>query len=148
LQSLGADETIPLTDDTDALDDAFKAQFARGIDIVLDYLWGKSAERLLATAPKVVKEGVPIRFVQIGHSSGANISLPAHSLRSVAIEMTGSGLGSVPLRRIVQVIEEVLQAAVVARFHIALKPTPLAQVERAWNNTAMMPRVVFTMGRT
>jgi len=113
--------------------------------VVLDYLWGRSAERLLIVAPKVVKEGVPIRFVQLGHSSGANISLPAHSLRSVAIEMTGSGLGSVPLRRIVQVIEEVLHAAVTGSFKIEVKPTRLSLVAQSWHDTNLMPRIVFTM---
>jgi NADPH:quinone reductase-like Zn-dependent oxidoreductase len=146
MKALGADETILLTEDTEALDDAFKQHFARGIDIVLDYLWGRSAERLLITAPKVVKEGVPVRFVQVGHSSGVNITLPATALRSVAVQLMGSGLGSVPLRRIVNVVDELLHAAAAARFTIDIKPVPLSQVAQAWGIDRMMPRIVFTIG--
>src|ERR1700722_14373336 len=46
LASLGADVTIPLVEDGDALEEAFQRQFAEGIDVVIDYLWGQSAERL------------------------------------------------------------------------------------------------------
>ena len=31
---------------------AFKAQFAEGVDVVIDYLWGRSAERLLIAGAK------------------------------------------------------------------------------------------------
>src|SRR5262245_46603916 len=43
LKALGADETIRLTEETDALDVALKKCFANGVDVVLDYLWGRSA---------------------------------------------------------------------------------------------------------
>src|SRR5262249_23559069 len=66
--------------------------------------------------------------------------------RSSAIELKGSGLGSVPVNRIVRGIEEVLHAAVVGRFQMATKPIPLSEVERVWSNDAYMPRVVFTIG--
>ena len=52
LKSLGADVTIRLAEYNDALEDTFKEQFAGGVDVVLDYLWGPSAERLLAAASK------------------------------------------------------------------------------------------------
>jgi NADPH:quinone reductase-like Zn-dependent oxidoreductase len=147
VKALGADETIVLTEDTETLDGAFKEHFARGVDVVLDYLWGKSAERMLVTVPKVVKEGIRVRFVQLGHSSGANITLPAMALRSAAVELTGSGLGSVPLLRIVEVVGEVLQAAATARFDVPIKAMPLSQVEQVWRSDRMVPRVVFTTGQ-
>src|SRR5579884_2045565 len=55
------------------LDEALQKQFGNGVDIVLDYLWGESAERLLAAAAKTSKDAKPVRFVQIGSSGGANI---------------------------------------------------------------------------
>src|SRR5580704_15125900 len=61
--ALGADVTLPLVADDDALENSFKAQFAAGVDIVIDYLWGKSAERLLIAAAKASEDGVPLRFV-------------------------------------------------------------------------------------
>ncbi|OYX75781.1 MAG: alcohol dehydrogenase, partial [Bradyrhizobium sp. 35-63-5] len=72
--ALGADVTIPLIADGDALEEAFKEQFALGVDVVIDYLWGASAERLLIAAAKAGKDAVPIRFVQIGSVSGAEIT--------------------------------------------------------------------------
>src|SRR5277367_4438101 len=52
LTALGADVTITLKADETALEEAFKAQFAAGVDVVVDYLWGRSAEMLLAAAAK------------------------------------------------------------------------------------------------
>ena len=146
LKAIGADETILLVENTDALDAAFKEHFAGGIDVVLDYLWGKSAERLLVAGAKAGKDGVPIRFIQIGNASGANITLPAAALRSAPIELMGSGLGSVPFNRIVGAVEELLQAAVKGGFEIATKTVPLSEVEQAWPGDACIPRIVFTVG--
>jgi hypothetical protein len=58
--------TIPLVADDAALEDNFKEQFAQGVDVVIDYLWGKSAERLLVAGAKAGVDAAPIRFVQIG----------------------------------------------------------------------------------
>ena len=146
LKAIGADETILLVENTDALDAAFKEHFTAGVDVVLDYLWGKSAERLLIAGAKTAKEGVPIRFIQVGNASGANITLPAAALRSAPVELMGSGLGSVPFHRIVGAIEELLQAAVKGGFEIATRTVPLSEVEQAWPGDACFPRVVFTVG--
>jgi NADPH:quinone reductase-like Zn-dependent oxidoreductase len=147
LKALGADETIQLVEDTDALDAAVKQSFAGGVDIVLDYLWGRSAERLLIAGTKAGKEDIPIRFVQVGNSSGANISLPASALRSAPLEMMGSGIGSLPHDRIVGVIDELLQAAARTRFVIDTRIVPLTDVEQAWRGESCDPRIVFTLGR-
>jgi NADPH:quinone reductase-like Zn-dependent oxidoreductase len=144
IQTLGADETILLVENRDALENAFREQFAGGVDVILDYLWGQSAECLLIAASKAGSHG-RIRFIQIGTASGANITLPGAILRSTAIELMGSGLGSVPSNRIVGAIGEVLHAAVGARFEIATNPIPLSQVEQVWSREAFMPRIVFTI---
>jgi NADPH:quinone reductase-like Zn-dependent oxidoreductase len=144
IKALGADETILLNENRDAMENAFKEQFAGGVDVVLDYLWGQSAESLLIAGSRAGTDK-PIRFIQIGTASGANITLSGAILRSTAIELKGSGLGSVPVHRIVRGIEEVLHAAVDGRFEMAIKPVPLSQVEQAWSSDAYMPRVVFTI---
>ena len=88
----------------------------------------------------------PIRFIQIGTASGANITLSGAILRSTAIELKGSGLGSVPINRIVRGIEGLFHAAVAGRFQMATKPIPLSEIERVWSSDVYMPRVVFTVG--
>ena len=110
IKALGADETILLVENRDALENAFKEQFSGGVDVVLDYLWGQSAECLLIASSKVGADA-RIRFVQIGTASGANITLSGAIMRSTAIELMGSGLGSIPINRIVSAIEEVLHAS-------------------------------------
>src|SRR5271157_5329068 len=59
---LGADVTIPLVEDGTALENAFKDEFAAGVDVVIDYLWGPSAERLLIAGAKAGRDAAPIRF--------------------------------------------------------------------------------------
>jgi NADPH:quinone reductase-like Zn-dependent oxidoreductase len=143
--ALGADVTITLTADEAALEEAFRAQFAAGIDVVIDYLWGASAEHLLAAAAKAGKEATPIRFVQVGSISGSDIKLPSAVLRSSAIELMGSGIGSISLERLARAIGELLHAATPGGFHIAARPVPLAQVEEAWSLDDSAHRTVLTL---
>jgi NADPH:quinone reductase-like Zn-dependent oxidoreductase len=98
LPALGADVTILLGDVGDAFEGALREQFAGdGIDIVLDYLWGPSVERIIIAGAKVGKEAVPIRFVHIGSVSAPNITLPSAALRASANTLMGSGIGSIPV---------------------------------------------------
>ena len=144
LAALGADVTIPLVEDDAALERAFKEQFAEGVDVVIDYLWGRSAERLLIAAAKAGADAVPIRFVQVGSAGGSDITLPSAVLRSSAIELMGSGIGSVGVDRFLDVIGQLLRAARPAGFQIAATPVPLSDVERAWLNDDSTRRTVFT----
>ena len=133
LESLETDAAIPLTDDDPAaLEARFAEEFAQGIDVVLDYLWGVSAERLLKAGANAGPASVPIRFVQIGTSSGAEIALPGAILRSSAIELMGSGIGSVPLDRLIAAIGAVLQVAVPAGLSLSTRTLPLHDIEQAW----------------
>ncbi|WP_413727880.1 quinone oxidoreductase family protein [Sodalis sp. RH19] len=132
LRRLGADVTIPLVQDLNAQEQAFTHEFRQGVDIVLDYLWGVSAQTLAIAAAKAGPEGVPIRFVQIGSLSGADITLPGAALRSSALQLMGSGIGSVPFPRMLAAIQGVLAAAPEAGFAIAAQSMPLAEVARAW----------------
>ena len=75
----------------DATENAFKEQFA-------------GAECLLIAGSRAGTDKT-IRFIQIGTASGVNISLSGAILRSTAIELKGSGLGSVSVNRIVRGIE-------------------------------------------
>jgi NADPH:quinone reductase-like Zn-dependent oxidoreductase len=145
--ALGADVTVLLAEDEDGLEGAFKEQFAAGVDVVIDYLWGKSAERLLIAAARASEEGVPLRFVQIGAVTGPNITLPSAVLRASAIELMGSGIGSVSRERYISIIRDLLRAAVPAGLEIAIRPVPLSEVEDAWSWTDNARRTVLTVDK-
>lgn len=145
LEALGADLTIRLTEDAGLLETRFSEQFAAGVDVVLDYLWGESAEKLLVAGAKAGADARPIRFVQIGSISGANITLPSAVLRSSAIELMGSGIGSVPLERLIKAVGELLQATRAGGFQIATNAIPLSQVTEGWAEGDGTKRTVFTV---
>lgn len=146
LTALGADVAIPLGSCGDDFEDALAEQFQHGVNVILDYLWGASAERVIVAAAKAGKEAVPIRFVHIGSVSAPDITLPSAALRSSAIELMGSGIGSVPPDRLMKSIEELLAASVPAGFSIATKRYPLQEVESVWGTAGSIPRAVFTIG--
>jgi NADPH:quinone reductase-like Zn-dependent oxidoreductase len=146
LSDLGADASIWLDQPDDALSAAFRREFAEHrIDIVLDYLWGHSAELLLrAVAGHGSPEGEPrIRFVQIGSIAGNSIPIEAGILRSSGLELLGSGLGSLSARQIMQSLGRMFEAAIPAGLRIDVKPTPLSEVEKAWASTESGQRIVF-----
>ena len=146
LAVLGADVIIPLDENEAALESSFSEQFAAGVNVVVDYLWGKSAEFLLKAAAKAGGNALPIRFVQVGAASGSNITLPSAVLRSSPIELLGSGLGSVSADRFIYCIGELLKAAVPSGFKIATKVVPLSEVESAWQDWDSTMRTVFVVG--
>jgi NADPH:quinone reductase-like Zn-dependent oxidoreductase len=146
LLALGADETIWLQQSDDALVGSFRRALAE-VDVVLDYLWGRSAECILAAAKG---RGNPqgerrVRYVQIGSISGNAISLNADLLRSSGVEMMGSGLGSLSAAAIVQALTEMFEAAASTGLKIETESVPLSEVETAWGRTESGRRMVFTM---
>ncbi len=144
LSALGADTTIQLVEDRNSLEDSFKKVFQQGVDIVLDYLWGMSAETLMIAAAKAGPEGAPIRYVEIGSISGADIRLPSAALRSSSLELKGAGLASIPLPRLLEAIRGVFQAAPgYGGFNAAIKIEPLAEISRVWESGGAESRVVF-----
>lgn len=132
LDTLGADATVTLSGDADALEAAFTPHFAAGVDGVLDYLWGPSAQALLIAAAKASPEGRRIRVVQIGSMAGPDIVLPGAVLRATAIELMGSGIGSVPFDRLVAAIGATLNVARPAGLRVDVRTAPLADVARLW----------------
>jgi NADPH:quinone reductase-like Zn-dependent oxidoreductase len=147
LPSLGADAVIALDQPAERLTEAFRRTIQeRGVNVILDYLWGPSAESLIAAVVGHASgEQAPrIRYVQIGSMAGPTIAMPAAALRSSGLELMGSGLGSVSNEALVRNIGEMLKAIVPAGLRVQTDAVPLGQVESAWNGK-MADRVVFTM---
>ncbi len=143
LAAIGADATIALSADDAALERSFRGVFADRIDVLLDYLWGRSAELLLKGAAEAGPRSPEIRFVQIGSAAGGEIAFRSDVLRSTPIQIMGSGLGSVPGRRLVAAIGAVFAAAKPAGLRVATRTVALARVENAWSEAEDARRVVF-----
>ena len=147
LRRLGADQTISLRQSDEDLGRAFRTAL-EGTNVVLDYLWGHSAELLLEAAQgHGAPEGEPrVRYVQIGSISGEVISLKAGVLRSSGLALLGSGLGSLSATEIVEALTRMFEAqASGAGMKIETEAVPLSEVEAAWSRAEAGKRLVFTM---
>jgi NADPH:quinone reductase-like Zn-dependent oxidoreductase len=152
VKQLGADIVIPFAlgplypSGAKDYEAALKQAISRGIDIVVDYLWGESAKAIIMALAKTI-EDKPARLVQVGSASGdANLELPAAALRSSAIMLMGSGVGSLSRAALLQSIKSVFEAVQPAGLTIATKVAPLSEVEKVWESATGKPRVVFTLG--
>ncbi|OQP56015.1 alcohol dehydrogenase [Niastella yeongjuensis] len=109
---LGADEIISITQD----DDSFKKQLSdihaqTPIDIIVDYLWGHSAELILSCIKGKGIFSNKIRFVSVGSMSGDSLQLSAAVLRSVDLQLTGSGLGAWTKSQVGQFFSDIMPEA-------------------------------------
>jgi NADPH2:quinone reductase len=146
LTSLGADRVISLEQEPDAVVAALREEYAeKGVDVVLDYLWGQPAEWMLAAiAQKGLKKATPrVRYVQIGNSAGPTITLPAMTLRSSGLEMVGSGFGSASMEQILAAVAELFADAAKEPFVFEVKTAPLSEVEKVWDEKESGVRAVF-----
>lgn len=150
LASFGAD-ALPFALDAEhplgakQYEDAHIAEFAHGIDVVIDYLWGQSAKTIIVAIAKAVDDGRSVRFVHVGGASREeNIELPGAALRSSAIQLMGSGIKSVPFPTLLNSIRNVFESAAPAKLQIATRTMPLSAIEEAWNAPGK-PRVVVTI---
>lgn len=147
LQELGADATIQLEQEPAALTEAFRREAGEeGFDAVLDYLWGKPTEALLAALTKsefaVAKRET--RLVQVGESAGATISLPAAVLRSTALTITGTA--GIPSREVLaEAMQQVLTRGAEGELKIETERLALVDIEKAWTRPAEGGRRVVVM---
>jgi hypothetical protein len=54
------------------------AETGRGIDIVIDYLWGQSAEFVIVAVAKAAEDGRSVRFVHVGGASRGEYRASRH----------------------------------------------------------------------
>jgi len=147
IAAANVDVVIALGDPEDAVRDAFAAEAARGIDMVIDYLWGRPTELLLEALGKGFHTTSThrTRLVEVGESAGKTISLPGSILRSVDLVLTGSGFGAAKIETILAAIPQLFARAAEGKLEIAVDAVPLAEVESAWNREEKGRRIVFTV---
>jgi NADPH:quinone reductase-like Zn-dependent oxidoreductase len=146
LRGLGADEIISLEQSDDLLEQAFRRVLHKGgVDVVLDYLWGRSAGLILKGATgHGLPEGEPrVRYIQIGSISGDSIPFAGGALRSSGVELLGSGLGSLSMERIIESLSLMYKSADAAGLKIDVDSFALNEVETHWGDMKGGRRIVF-----
>lgn len=133
LKGLGADLTIPLTDDPAATSAAL-ADAAADVDVVLDYLWGAPTERAIpALLTARTDRSRPIDWVEIGSVAGPDISLPSAALRSAHLRLIGSGQGSIGGREYLAELPSLVDAIDEGRIDVTARTAQLTDIESVWN---------------
>lgn len=138
LKNLGADVVIQITENKQA----FAQQVAdihlqTPVDIVIDYLWGNTAEIILDTVKGNGASTNNIRFVSVGSMSGETISLSSSWLRGTNLQLTGSGLGSWTKEEIkllfTDILPEMFGLAAAGKLAIETTTITLHEVDRIWD---------------
>jgi NADPH:quinone reductase-like Zn-dependent oxidoreductase len=147
LAGADVDGIISLNQPEDAIREALIEEAVAGIDVVVDYLWGRNTELLLEALAKgfSVESTHKTRIVEVGSSAGQAITLPAATLRSVDLTLIGSGFGGSSIDKILAAIPTLFEMAADGRLKMAVDPVPLAEVESAWTRAEKGRRIVFTV---
>ena len=147
LAGANVDAVIALGQPEDALREALAAEAASGIDVVIDYLWGRPTELVLEAlaAGYSAKATRKTRLVEIGEMAGKTITLAGAALRSIDLHILGSGFGAAPMDQILAAVSEVFSAAASGKLTIEADPVPLKDVESASNRVEKVRRIVFTI---
>lgn len=138
LSELGADEIIS----TKQVDEQFLAQLTdthrnSPIDVIIDYLWGHTAEMILASLMGKGSFTHKTRFVSVGSMGGDLIQLSAANLRSVDLQLTGSGLGSWSKDQVgllfSEILPEMFELAAAGKLRIETIEVQLPNIADLWN---------------
>jgi NADPH:quinone reductase-like Zn-dependent oxidoreductase len=137
LMTLGADQVISLHQtDSEIVDQLTRIHRATPINVVIDYLWGHTAELILTS----IKGKGPVtprtRFVSVGAMTGEVIQLSSAILRSIDLQLSGSGLGSWTQRQIEilfsEILPEMFGLAAGGKLKIETVPIALKDIEKVW----------------
>lgn len=132
LMARGADDVVQLTDDTEATDNALAAAGAQ-VDIVIDYLWGRPAQRAIPALLSARSDrSRTLDWIQIGSIAGPTIELPSVVLRSANLRLQGSGQGSVSAEVYLAELPSLIDEITAGTIAIRARTRPLADVETVW----------------
>ncbi len=138
LLTLGADEVISLRQDDETVVSRIKdIHKATPVDIVIDYLWGHSAELILASLKGSGGFSHRTRFITIGGMAGDTITLSSSVLRSTDIQLSGSGLGTWSREEVKMLITEIMpemfRLAADGKLKIETVNVKLEDIGEAWD---------------
>jgi NADPH:quinone reductase-like Zn-dependent oxidoreductase len=108
LRSLGADVTLSITDEETFRTALKTLHNDTPFDVVIDYLWGHTAEQILNAIKGNGSFTNKVRFVSVGSVTGDIVQLSAAVLRSVDLQLTGSGMGAWSKAQVRKLFGEIL----------------------------------------
>lgn len=139
LRNAGADHIISLKQDDEAIIEQLKTIHQQDpINIVIDYLWGHPIELIISSlkGSGINSFSEKVRIVTVGDMAGEAINLTSGTLRSSAIELLGSGLGSFSLKEMIQfnaeILPEMFQLAADGILTMDLQVELLENIESIW----------------
>jgi NADPH:quinone reductase-like Zn-dependent oxidoreductase len=131
LAALGADEVVRLTDE-DAAEQALGAA-AADVDIVIDYVWGKPAQRaIIALLTARSDRSRALNWIQIGAMAGPTIELQSAALRSANLRIQGIGQGALSPGAYVAELPSLADEIDTGAIDVKPNSVPLANVEAIW----------------
>lgn len=136
VMELGADAVINLKQSEETLVEAFKKEAKEGIDIALDFLWGKPTELFMrAFIPaEIGYVGKRTCLVQIGEAAGASIALPANALRNSGLEIIGASAG-MTADAMSKSTNQVWTWIKDNKLQMDIEEIPLKEIESVWKRT-------------
>ncbi|MBB6271282.1 NADPH:quinone reductase-like Zn-dependent oxidoreductase [Pedobacter cryoconitis] len=151
LKSLGAEkEIISLVQEDEEIIKAIQdIHHQHPINIVLDYLWGHPMELILKSLQghSVDSSNTSVKIVTVGAMAGESIKLESGTLRSAAIEILGSGLGSLSENDIrhfnTRVLPEMFQLAADGKLKMEIHEEKIEDIEAVWNKDFNGKRLVI-----
>jgi NADPH:quinone reductase-like Zn-dependent oxidoreductase len=139
LPTLGADDVIALGEVGTHLDRILQA------DVVIDYLWGRPAAELMTGFARGRHDSAqPLAWVQIGSMAGAEADIPSAALRSMPLQIVGSGIGSVSVADMLAEFPELVGEIARGSLRTQARAARLGDVERVWQEPENGQRVVLT----
>ncbi len=141
LISLGADDIITIKGDNETfIKKIKKIHSISPIDIVVDYLWGLTAEFILTALKGNGSPTHKTRYVSVGAVTGDMIRLSSENLRNVNLYLSGSGLGSWTNEEMIklfsEIIPEMLQLAADNILKVDTVKVSLDDIGKVWNMEA------------
>ncbi|MES2267068.1 MAG: zinc-binding alcohol dehydrogenase family protein [Bacteroidota bacterium] len=138
LLALGADEIISLKEEDENFVTQIKSIHQKNpIDVVIDYLWGHSAELILSAIKGNGGISHHTRYITVGGMTSDTITLSSSILRGTDIQISGSGLGSWSHEEIkllvTEILPEMFQLAADGKLKIETIKVDLKDIEKVWD---------------